>query len=283
MHGLVSAKTKMPAVGDAFLVPLGGGTNTFCWVASAYRERTANGDFVVACSSWTGRHPSQLELDGGGVRDAYDEFAAELRRIGKLVLVADAPPPKRWKKLGRVAHPAIDAPPLPGGLTTFPNGTQKRMGSYAGFEGLQRNAQRAWRLARDAAALLSDEAACEAAIAATNDAEDTMLASRLAHRRGAKLGELARLDLLPEWSGSGRSRAAMQKLLVACVHELCVVKTRAAKLAAIARTVERINAWNERHHLIDTPEREALCAVIDDIGHAAGLRGRDLAGPTRDW
>lgn len=75
----------------------------------------------------------------------------------------------------------------------------------------------------------------------------------------------------------------MTKLLTACVAQLDRKASRAAKLAASAKTVEAINAWNDRTQVIETPEREALCTAIDDIGRAVGLRGHDLARPYRDW
>ena len=56
-----------------------------------------------------------------------------------------------------------------------------------------------------------------------------------------------------------------------------------AKWRHFEACVEDLNAWNDRAQVIDTAEREALCAALDDIAHAAGFRGRDLAGPMRDW
>lgn len=44
-----------------------------------------------------------------------------------------------------------------------------------------------------------------------------------------------------------------------------------------------MNRWNERVQVIDTAEREALIDALDDLGHAAGLKGRDLCADVRDW
>jgi len=245
-------------------------------------------DIVVACARWTGKgRPTQSDLDALEVRDAYNEFTGELRPIGPLALIASEPPPKRWSKLGRVKAPAVDVLLLAGGNATLPDGTTQVVPSHAGFDGIARNVQRAWRLARDPSQLLAAEAAADAKIAADNAAEDVALAAKLARRRRAKLSELAALELLPEWDGltSARNRATVVRMLTTCVAKLRATPKAgpAVKLAMIAATVEQINAWNDRTGAIETPEREALCTAIDDIGRAAGLRGHDLAGPYRDW
>jgi 2-methylcitrate dehydratase PrpD len=145
------------------------------------------------------------------------------------------------------------------------------------------------RLEDPAILSLADRVACaaDAEIEAHNAAEDAADASRIERRRRATLSELSKIDLLPEWDGlvAARHRKAAAKLLLECVAALRKLDnpTRTTKLAVIEKTVDRINAWNERANVIETPEREGLCAAIDDIGRAAGLRGNDLAAPYRDW
>lgn len=291
-------KKPIPGVGEAFLVPLAKGVSTFCWVVRHYQTRSIYGgkklgdydmdEIVIACAQWTGKgHPTAHDLAAPEVRDAYDVFSPTLTLIGKLALVSADPPPKAWAKLGKVGRAEISVALLPGGKTTFPDGRVEQMPSFAGFEGLGHHAQRAWKLMADPAKQLALEAAESAKDAAADAAEDAELTAQLEQRRTASLASLAKLELLPEWEGltSARHRSAVTKLLVACIGELRAMPKakRPAKLAVIAATVERINAWNDRNEVIDTAEREALCTAIDDIGHAAGLRGHDLAGPYRDW
>jgi hypothetical protein len=296
MHG--SKKAHMPAFGDAFLVPLAPGVNTFCWVVRLHAKRATYGgkklgnyvihDLVIACASWTGQgKPTQAELDAREVREAFDQSAPTLVPIGQLALVASSPPPKRWAKLGKVKRPDVKLAMITGGVQVHANGTRTPSPSYAGFAGLQGHAARAWQMARGARKVVAAEAAADAAVDAQNAAEARADQAPIEARRRAKLPALATLDLLPEWKGlvhaSHRKRVA--QLLGACVAELRALRkpTRATKLAVIERTVLQLNAWNDRTGVIETPEREALCTAIDDIGRAAGLRGRDLAGPFRDW
>lgn len=292
-------KQPMPALGDAFLVPIAKRVSTFCWVVRHYQTRRVYGgkrlgnyaidDLVIACAAWTGKgRPGPEDLRSPEVRAAYDLFANTLTPTGHLALVTSEPPPKTWPKLGKVARPAIDVPLLAGGQVTYPDGRVEPQPSFAGFTGLAASAQRAWRLTADPAKQLALEAAEVAREAALEAAEAAELAAQLAQRHSATLAQLAKLELLPEWAGltEARHRKAVEKLLIACVGELRALSRsakRPAKLAVIAATVERVNAWNDRTGVIETPEREALCAALDDIGRAAGLRGRDLAGPYRDW
>src|SRR5437762_3497494 len=102
---------------------------------------------------------------------------------------------------------------------------------------------------------------------AQNDASESSewrrLMPSIEARKRATLAQLAKLDLLPEWKGMVASghRRSVTKLLIACVAQLDRTASRAAKLAAIEKTVEAINAWNDRTQVIETPEREALCTA----------------------
>jgi len=241
---------------------------------------------AMACATWTGKgKPTQAELDAREVREAYDPLARELRPVGPFALVGSTPTPKRWVKLGKVKRPNVDVPLLPGGTSISPRGRKRIMPSYAGFTGLLEHAQRAFAMARDRKGVIAAELAADAAIDAHDAAEDAKDAIPIEARKRATLAELATLELLPEWKGlvAARHRRSVTKLLAACVAQLDRNASRAAKLAVIEKTVEAINAWNDRTQVIETPEREAVCTAIDDIGRAVGLRGRDLAGPYRDW
>ena len=159
------------------------------------------------------------------------------------------------------------------------------MPSYAGFTGLLDHAQRAYAMMRDRDGVIAAETSADAEVDAHNAAEAAKDAVPIEARKRATLAQLANLELLPEWKGMVASghRKSVTKLLAACVAQLDRKASRVAKLAAIEKTVEAINAWNDRTPVIETPEREALCTAIDDIGRAAGLRGHDLARPYRDW
>jgi hypothetical protein len=271
-------KSLLPDDGEAFLVPIWKQLYTFCWVVGLHAVRDAYQkggsykltDIRIACSTWTGSKdalPTQAELDSLAVRDHFENG----KLVGPLVMIGSEPPPKRWKRVGTVKKPRISTKPL----------------SHGGFTSLQRNVEHGWRFAREPDKLAADNAADDAKIDAENAAEDAELDARIAKRKGATLAALGRIELLPDWEGlaTARRRATVDKLLrelVANLRELPGTAKRAHKLAAIEATVEKINNWSGCSE-IDTPEREALATAIDDIGHAAGLRGHDLAGPYRDW
>jgi hypothetical protein len=61
--------------------------------------------------------------------------------------------------------------------------------------------------------------------------------------------------------------------------------TQAAVSDHVRRSVEALNALDETYDgFIETGEREALCAELDEIVYAAGLRGCEgLADEWREW
>jgi hypothetical protein len=259
------AKPELPPVGAAFLVPIDEGLCTFAWVVgphvipdNPYRR------VAIACARWTGsRPPTQRELDQREVRELFD---VKGKSFGPLVLCTHEPIPDTWRRIGTVKRPAIDDPVLwDGGLDEI----------------------RFYLVRMRQAERRPDLIAAELAAEAEEDAADRSTAELVAARKKGPLAALTKLALLPEWEGltTKRRRTTVEKWLRACVAELRALPRTAArkdKLAVIERTVVRINEWSGCDE-IDTPEREALCTAFDDIGHAAGLRGHDLAGPYRDW
>jgi hypothetical protein len=92
---------------------------------------------------------------------------------------------------------------------------------------------------------------------------------------------------MDEWDGltSKRDRESVEKILRSAASSLAKRASAkpAAKRKALEATFEALNAWNDRRSVIETPEREALIDALDDIAHAAGLRGRDIGKEWRDW
>lgn len=257
----------LPGVGAAFLIPITDSLKTFAWVAGPHViEGKPHRRVLLACARWTGSAPpTQRELDA---REVLELFDVKGTSFGPLVLHTHEAVSVAWTRLGNVTRPAVAHGPLWGG----------------GLDTIQFYVRRMWQ-AKHAPGSLAAELAAERA--AEEDPDARAVAQLVAARKKGPLAQLATLDLLPEWDGltTKRRKTTVAKWLRACVVSLGALPPtakRGDKLAVIRATVERINAWSGCDE-IDTPEREALCTAIDDIGHAAGVRGHDLAGPDRDW
>ncbi len=262
-----------PKVGDAFAFKIGPKLYAFAWVA-----RTARTEYVIdkrkrwrsipylviACASWVG---AQLPT--------ADELAArkvlQIVESGKkrpLVRYSLDGPRRGFIRVGRIAKPT--APKVPEW--------------YGDFGDLRDTCERQWMWDHARGKLLADDRAAERAEAAEDAAEARVLKAKLAKRKAAALGGLGKVDLLPEWEYvPARHKKSVDKILRVLIAALRRAKDRAAKLAAIEACVLAVNAWNDRTGVIETEEREALIDAIDAIAHKAGIRGRDLPGPHRDW
>ena len=251
----------LPPIGRAYLIPIVDGHYTFAWVVGPHViEGNPYQRVALACAAWIGAAPpTQRELDARRVRELFD---IKGKSFGPLVIDTHEAIPRKWKAIGTVNQPAVPHKPLWTG----------------GLDMIQFYAQRMWQANHKPETLAAE-------LAASDDDDD---ADRVvAARKTAPLAKLATLDLSPEWDGltTKRRKTTVLRWLHACVGELRALPRaakRAAKLAVIEAAVERINEWSGCA-AIDTPEREALATAFDDIGHAAGLRGHDLAGPYRDW
>lgn len=96
-----------------------------------------------------------------------------------------------------------------------------------------------------------------------------------AARKPRKLGKV----LLPEWTGLVEARHV--KAVRALLRE--AVATKLTK-PAMRKLVDAINAYNDKHNFIDTPEREALMQTLEDIAaaHGLGMMTKQLNN-WRDW
>jgi hypothetical protein len=80
------------------------------------------------------------------------------------------------------------------------------------------------------------------------------------------------------------ARAILRELIDTLDAREAKGATAKARLAAIRACVQRFNAWNDEHGLIETAEREALHETLCDVAHAAGLGDQgDAIDRWRDW
>lgn len=261
----------LPAAGTAFLVPVTEGKWTFAWVVGhdGKRESDVPGrdwDVIrIACATWIGdRPPTPAELDAREVVELTDVRG---KRFGPLVLKTVKPEvPSTWKRIGTLKEPWVEHEPLWDGAFWYLEQYASQMW----------NAKHAPAKVKELAQSLEKE-----------EAEGRAEKKKVLARRRATLAQLSRMALLPEWESltTKRRRTTLERWLAELVDSLTAAgkkATRKDKLALLEAAVEKINAWKGSSD-IDGPERDALVNAIDDIGRAAGLRGRDLAGPYREW
>lgn len=268
---------QLPNIGDVFVFPLHGKLFSFCWVVRAMKPEYRYSsklkkwmtvpDMVIACATWVGRgDPSEDDIAARAVL-----MLGKGRSKTPCLRNECFGPPRAFRKIATVKRPGI-------GAATVHN--------YSGFKGLQSDARRQWLLDHDRRKLLAQErieAEKAAADEAASDADDKAIEVAVKKRKRATRATIARVELLPDWPGEKRHRESLEKRLKELVTRLRTAKSLDDKRAAIAIVVRGINTWNDRTSAIETGEREALATAIDDIGHAFGVRGHDLAGDERDW
>ncbi len=262
----------LPDAGEVFLAPLGRGLFSFCWVVG-HAELLNGGDFIAyAFASWVGRAPpTPSDIDAREVlvfrQPGPDEGKPHVRKLSEA-------PPRSWKRLGNVSSPTRGVPqPV----------------SYGGFDSLAWHALREWQWRNDRAQMAADDAAEARQLEDENDQEEKRAARLRSARQSATLPQLVRSKtILFGWEGlcRKRDREAVEKILrdaARSLAKLAPTAKPATKRKVLEEAFEAINAWNDRRNVIDTPEREALIDALDDIAHAAGLRGRDIGRNWRDW
>ncbi|MBL0215799.1 MAG: hypothetical protein IPQ07_18205 [Myxococcales bacterium] len=263
MHG-----KPLPASGEVFLVPLGHGLFSFCWVAG-HAEVLNGGDFITyAMATWVGKKPPlESDLDAREVlmlSQPGEEGKPHVRKMSEA-------PPRSWKRLGTISSPARGVPkPI----------------SYSACESFAWVALREWQWRNDRKQRDVDDAAEAREIARDQEANDTRARMLREKRRTSSLASLGRSkDILFEWDGLVRTsdRTAVETILRETARVLAKATKPAEKKKVLEAGFERVNAWNDRRNVIETPEREALIDAFDDVAHAAGLRVRDIGKNWRDW
>ena len=274
---------RMPELGDAFLIPLGKGAFTFCWVAGHAQRasRISKGKVfesdvvILACARWIGRAPpTAADLEAPEVLEVTFDG-----RPRPLVMMCEAAPPKKLRAVGKVVRPEIRAEPDGyGGWWWMEHGAraQRAWNADPTAEAARRDAKERARLARNATT---------AAVARKVQAQKE---ARLAWRSIAAWARAP--DLLAELRGAMPKRrvdelTAIVRGAARALARLPAQAPRRAKVAVIEQAVHAINEWNARvgPGVIETAERELLCEAIDRIGRAAGLRGHGFAEASRDW
>ncbi len=265
-----STKGKpLPTAGEAFLVPLGHGLFSFCWVAG-HAEVLNGGDFITyAMATWVGKKPpEESDLETREIlllsQPGEDEGKPHVRKMSEAPL-------RSWKRLGTISDPARGVPaPI----------------SYTACESFAWVALRDWQWKHDRKQRDVDDAAEADQSAREQEANDTRAGKLREQRRNASLASLARSkDILFEWDGlvQKSDRTAVETILRETARVLAKTARPAEKKKVLEAAFEKVNAWNGRRNVIETPEREALIDAFDDVAHAAGLRGRDIGENWRDW
>lgn len=264
-----STKGKpLPSAGEVFLVPLGHGLFSFCWVAG-HAEVLNGGDFITyAMATWVGKKPpTGADLDARKVlvlSEPGEKGNPHVRKMSEA-------PPRSWKRLGTISEPARRVPaPI----------------SYHACESFAWVALRDWQWRNDRKQRDSDDDAEAREIVRDEDATDTRATMLREKRRKSSLASLARSkDILFEWDGLVRKpdHIAVETILRETARALAKSTKPVEKRNVLKGAFEKVNAWNDRRNVIETPEREALINAFDDVAHAAGLRGRDIGKNWRDW
>jgi hypothetical protein len=251
----------LPGEGEAFLFSAAKGVFTFCWVVG----HAGRGDAIVrgkgvmpfdrialACAKWFGKKPPTADdLAAPEVLVTTFWESRTPQNVRPLIQAAVKPPPKSFKPIGKVGRAKVSLEKL----------------SHGGWEAIARWSRDQWKYEQNAAKYLADWKAEDERIARENEEDDEPK------------------ELLDDLVGLIHKRRVdtLRGYLRELEKKLKKLETRKEKLAAIEATVEKINAWNDKASVIETPEREILIDAIDTIAHAAGMRGKDIAGPYRDW
>ncbi len=274
----------LPAAGDAFLIPVARGVWSFCWVVGFaekgqmwHRRRKESIEvdyYYLAGASWFGAEPpTARDLERPTV--LKPTYAGHLDAM--VVAKAATQPPKKFPAIGKVGRAS------PGKL---PKNVH-----YGAWYAVENNAREQWKFDRDRGAYTRLRAEKETRRLAQNAASDRKVAKARVRDETRTIGQWARSKaLLAELPGMMSKRRAdeLTALVRGAVRALAALAPdakRAAKLAQLEALVVEINAWHARvgPGVIETAERELLCATIDRLGRAAGISGSGFAEKSRDW
>lgn len=258
------------------MFPVGKGVFAFCWVV----DHTGRGEayvrgkgmmpvdgIAVACAKWFGKEaPTAADLANPEVLVETFWESYNPRNVRPLIGTASKPPPKSFKPIGKVVNGSLSPETLNG-----------RGGG--GWEMIAHWSRNQWKYEQDPAKYLAEWKAEDERIARDDAAEKPKPKAKTLAALARDKGQLSELVGLMH----KRRVDILTAHLLDLARALKKLDARKDKLAAIEATVEKINAWNDKAAAIDTPEREILIDAIDAIARAAGMRGKDIAGPFRDW
>jgi hypothetical protein len=183
--------------------------------------------------------------------------------------LSDAPP-EQFKPLGRIEPQAHDR--------------TLQCKAWGHWLGLALDVYKQWRWDHDREAVLAEDEREEA------QELQELLASRRARSKPVPLATLRKERLFVEWEESvppatlRKCRAIIRK----SIDELIALgprPKRAAAMAVLRSCTEQLNALDKAQGgFIDTIEREDLCAAIDRLGNAVGIRTKEsVADAWREW
>jgi len=263
-------------------VPVKKGVYSFCWVVghaekmqwwNKRQKRAVEVDVItIALASWFGEAPPTAE-------DLSKPNVLAPKHPGSIykIVVTKTPllPPKAYTPIGRVKTVG-----------------KHTANGYHGWPLMLIQAKAEWAFRADAKGFVDRMEATERARLANNAANDKKRAAVDAKKKALiktrTVADWARAkDLLAELDGMMSKKRAAELIVIVRKHAriLAEASDRKAKLAVLAALTVDINRWDARvgPGVIETAEREVLSLMIDQLGHAAGLRGQNFAEDLRDW
>lgn len=265
---------QLPAIGDAFAVPLDDGRYSVCRVLLDVNSDPAkqwNSDRVLAaCSAWIGDE----------IPDAHNP---DLRPILDLTHHS-------WSGKCAVLWVCDSVPDEFVHIGLIPPTSEEQAiecGSFGGwlFMAIQPLAQ--WRWDNDRSSVLAEDEIKKSEAAQRLQREQQDRVNYLAH---VTLAELLDHHFFPRWDEYPPQKAihASRHIMTDTVQRLLDIGSTAPeseRMAILQDCIERFNTIDaELDDFIETVERENICEEFEAIVHACGLGAHeDLADQWRDW
>lgn len=261
-------KIELPVVGDAFAFPIGDGRYSVCRVLvdRASRPKLSIDAVLVACSSWLGDH----------VPEASDPALREILRPthhswegDPLLRWVDEAVPEDFIPIGRIEPDAGEC--------------EMNSSSHGSWMTIQMQPLLQWRWDHDREAVLAEDNARKAATARQSRQPKSRKAAKT-----PTLESLAKRRRFLNWTHTSKEVvAASRRILRDAVAELAELPDSAhasRRRRVIQQAVEAFNGLEEQHEFIDTLTREHICAELDLVARAVGLKFDDsIADEWRDW
>lgn len=235
--------------------------------------------------------------------NASDGFGSRTRYLVALTAWSGDSPPEdmsdsRLRQVQVLTHPPFDKEPhrrlgwvssrrpkafVPCGFV-YPSHEEASgpCHSFCEWSWFPRDTQQEWRWLNERDAYLAERRAWLAELEAKQKQR-----KKAEQERKAKLtlSKLKNADPTARWvSRPIESMAEVRQILADCLlalRELGRKKPEARVLAILRQAVEALNRANGRRQFIDTSEREDLCAHLEDLASACGLR--ELGDFTFEW